>query len=235
MKILTQTMLVALSAIGSSALAASSPVEIQSANGESYVLYLNSEDTFNDVAETAGMLFTENDQEELVFTIRTSAKALSQSDTICKKIRAVARSYEAGIKPAECADINYIVKTMANSSLPKIKSAESALKKAGDRIDHVHPFYFLSCIFTNEELKVCMRNLQGRAWVWKEFLKGIVDSLAEEDARGNVLPYLADFSSKVQVDPAVLRPILEGGRWERFVNTLIEVVPRQGGADRYNM
>lgn len=234
MKIFTQAWMIALGGIASTTFAASNQVEIQSPNGDSYVLYLNPEDTFNDVAETAALLLEEDNQRELVFTIRAAAKNLSNT-IICKKVRAVARSYEEGIKPAECADINYIVKTMANSSLPKIKSAESSLKKAGDRIDHVHPFYFLSCIFTNEELKVCMRNLQGRAWVWKEFLKGIVDSLAEEDARGNVLPYLTDFSSKVKVDPDVLRPILEGARWERFVNTLIEIVPRQGGADRYNM
>ena len=219
-------------------------VVIENEQGESYVLEVNSEDTFLNVVDSIQALRQEafiSDEgslsagEELNFTVRMISKNVTVSDRLAKKLLPYPRSYAAGILASECADITYIVKTMANSSLPKIKIAETSLKKAGDRIDHLHPFYFLSCIFTSEELKVCMRNLQGRAWVWKEFLKGIVTSLEEENGKGNVLPFAADFAKRVKVDVNVIMPILEAGRWERFVDTLIDIVPREGGSDRYNM
>jgi len=218
-------------------------VVIESLNGESYAFEVNSEDTFLDVVHAIESLDQESflsdertfGEEIHVFKINIGGRKALSNTLLAKKIRTEARNYAAGISASESTDITYILKTMANSSLPKIKSAETSLKKAGDRIDHVHPFYFLACIFTNEELKVCIRNLQGRAWVWKEFLKGITDSLAEEDAQGNLLPFVEDFSAKLKVDANVILPILKSGRWERFVNTLIDIVPREGGANRYNM
>lgn len=213
-------------------------VVIENNQGETFILPVDPEDRFQDVIDSIQAFkacdLVDDQEEYQSFTLSIAAKNLSPLQ-LCKKVRPVARSFAAGISAQESADIVFILKTMANSSLPKIKSAESALKKAGERIDHIHPYFFLSCIFTNEELKVCIRNLQGRAWVWKEFLRGIVDSLEEEHARGNVLPFVHDFAARVKVDANVIIPILQAGRWERFVNTLIDIVPREGGADRYNM
>ncbi|HEV8051090.1 MAG TPA: hypothetical protein VGP47_01245 [Parachlamydiaceae bacterium] len=246
MKLLTtQKMKIFLSVLFYYPLAASADlVVVENLQGESYVLEVNAEDTFLNVVDSIhafrqNVFFADESHlasdEELNFTVRMISKNVTFVDRLAKKLMALPRSYSAGIKPEECADITYIVKTMANSSLPKIKIAETSLKKAGDRIDHLHPFYFLSCIFTNEELKVCMRNLHGRAWVWKEFLKGIVTSMAEEDGKGNVLPFAADFAKRVKIDVNAIKPLLEAGRWEHFVDTLIEIVPREGGSDRYNM
>lgn len=215
------------------------PIVIENCEGETWVLEVGPHDGFLDVVESIQTSFGREDpgygvEEVHSFKVRRLAKNL-MADSLVKKVRAVARNYTAGATSSESADIAYILKTLANSSLPKIKSAESSLKKAGDRIDSVHPLQFLVCVFTNEELKVCIRNLQGRSWVWKDFFSGITDTLAEEDARDNVLPFLSDFAAKIKVDANILLPILQAGRWERFVNTLIEIVPREGGADRYNI
>jgi hypothetical protein len=219
------------------------PVVIENEIGETYVIQVDSEDSFLDVVQTIRAFRSDgesewgklSDEEELhTFKITTLTHPRSLNG-VSKKVRANARNYAAGTKAAESADIAYIVKTLANGSLPKIKSAESSLKKAGDRIDHIHPLQFLICVFTNEELKVCMRNLQGRTWVWKDFLSGITEALSQEDARGNLLPFIQDFATKIKVDVNILLPILQAGRWERFVNVLIELVPREAGADRYNI
>ena len=218
-------------------------VVIENGQEEAYVLQVGPQDTFLDVVNSIhsfneGSFSSDanhDSREFQVYKLTVASKSVLSTANFSKKVRSIPRSYAGGVTASESADIAYILKTMANSSLPKIKSAESALKKAGDRIDHVHPLHFLACIFSNEELKVCMRNLQGRAWVWKEFLGGITESMAEEDARGNLLPFVQDFAAKVKTDAHVLIPILEGGRWERFVNTLIELVPREKGSDRYNM
>lgn len=234
-------------------------VAIENSQGEAFILPVHPEDTFADVMDSIQAF--RNDGlvpiEEEFFTLEVSipAKNFFATEKFSKNAKKVfknndagagaspqssppqplSRDYGAGISPQEAADVTFILKTMANSSLPKIKSAESALKKAGDRIAYIHPFFFLSTIFSNEELKVCIRNLHGRAWVWKEFLRGIVDSLTEEHAKGNVLPFVDDFAASIHVDPIMILPILQAARWERFVNTLIEIVPREGEANRYNM
>jgi len=151
-----------------------------------------------------------------------------------KKARAAPRSYADGVTLNEGADIAYILKTLANQSLPKIKSYESALKRAGDRIDHVHPLQFLKHIFVNEELKVAIRNLQGRSWVWTDFLKGLTDSLAEENGRSNITPFLNEFAVKVNANVSLLIPLQQSGRWDKFVNTLIDTIPRAEGSGRYD-
>jgi hypothetical protein len=156
-------------------------------------------------------------------------------ELICRKVRSVPRSYEAGVSASEEEDITYILRSLANHSLTKLKGEESSLKRAGDRIDDVHPLQFFLCAFLNEELKVCLRNLEGRSWVWKDFLKGVTESLAQEHANDNLMPYLDDFAAQLNIDPKVLMPSINGGKWDRFVTTLISVIPRAPGSDRYNM
>lgn len=153
---------------------------------------------------------------------------------LAKKPRAIPRSYAAGVAASEAADISYIVKTLANSSLPKIKSAESALKKAGDRIDPIHPLQFLGYVFTTEELKVAIRNLQGRSWVWSDFISGLTDTLAEENGKNNIQPYLQDFANKINVNVNIIAPLQQAGKWDKFVTTLIDIVPRADGSGRYD-
>lgn len=209
-------------------------IVVESHIGETYVFQVEPHDSFLEVMDAIQSCLDDKDGSEeryQEFRIHMNADLIKMA----KKVRALPRNYEGGVSPVESADIFYIVKTLSSSSLPKIKSAESSLKKAGDRIDHVHPFHFLSCVFNNEELKVCLRNLQGRSWVWKDFLSGVVEALTEENARNNVLPYVQDFAANIGVDIKVILPLVQAGRWEKFINTLIEVIPRQGGNDRYNM
>lgn len=135
----------------------------------------------------------------------------------------------------EKADMSYIANSLANFSLLKLNSAEDSLKRAGDRIEHLHPFQFLAYLFTNEETKVSVRNLEGRAFVWKQFLGGFVRSFNEENAAGFVLPYAQDFANRLGIDVNLILPTLQSGKWEQFIVTLIRVVPRKGDSGRYDM
>lgn len=200
----------------------------------SHVFAVDPNATFNDViTDVANHMSAECAQ-----TNRLELRILPENYELimqlAKKPRAGARNYMAGVSPSEASDITFIVKTLANSSLPKIKTAESSLKKAGDRIDHVHPLQFLLSVFLNEELKVAVRNLQGRAWVWDDFRDGITQTLAEENSKNNILPYLQDFAFKIRVDVNILLPLQQAGRWEKFVTTLIDVVPRADGSGRHD-
>lgn len=149
--------------------------------------------------------------------------------------KGTARNYYATISPQDFSDISFIIKTLANESLLKIKKQESSLKRAGERIDSIHPLLFLATIFSDEELKVAMHNLQGRSWVWKRFLGDLVSTLKEENNKSNIMPYTEDFSARIALDASLFKPLVKEGRWEKFVNLLIEKVPRNGDADRYKM
>lgn len=151
------------------------------------------------------------------------------------KTSASQRDYYAAVTQQNKDDIYFIVKTLADASLVKIKGQESALKSAGDRINLVHPLRFLATVFSNEELKVCMRNLEGRSWVWKNFIKGLVDTLTEESALNNVLPFANDFASQISVNTSLFMPTMQSGQWTKFISVLIEGVPRQGQTNRHDM
>ncbi len=145
------------------------------------------------------------------------------------------RPYQRSVTPEEKRDIAYIVTTLADKSLVELKSKESTINKVGDRVDHVHPLQFLNCIFSDEELKVAMRNVYGRNWVSKKFMDGLIDSLKKENTHGNVLPHAQDFSSRLNVDPRTILPAMQKGEWDEFVAILIKTIPRSGNARRYDM
>jgi len=161
------------------------------------------------------------------------APAVALEGAIAYAKKATARNYHTCVSAREKKNILFIMRTLANTPLLKIK--KEPLKKAGEKIEQLHPFKFLECVFTDEELKVCMHNIQGRSWVWREFLRGITDSLAQEAAIGNLLPYRQEFANTIQIDPSLINPSLQGSHWKEFVNILIDKVPRNGDPNHYNM
>lgn len=153
-----------------------------------------------------------------------------------KKSTSISRLYEVPVSKEEKKNISYIVTTLANKSLVKILSLKSSIEKAGDKVNHVHPLRFLMCIFTDEELKVCVHNVMGRGWVWKDFMKGLSTSLDEEAKAGNMKDeYINDFAQKVGIDIGLIYPLIQSERWEDFIKILSVYIPRQGNPDRYDM
>lgn len=149
---------------------------------------------------------------------------------------AIPRNYSAIVTPSEKKDINYIVDTLANASLKNLWDQEDSLNRAGDRINHVHPLRFLMVVFTDEKLKVDIRNIRNRGGkVWRKFIKGLEESLLEESQRldNNMKPeYIQEFAAIVKINPALLFPSAQALRWGEFVQILIDKVPRSGDSGR---
>jgi hypothetical protein len=147
------------------------------------------------------------------------------------------RNFWTPLTAKEKDDITYILRTLSNQTLLKINSNKSALKGAGDRIEHLHPLKFLTFVFSNDELIVCMRNLQGRTWVWSEFLEGVIDSLKNEYTIGNILDeHVQELIVQSRVsDPAAISSHVHNQSWGTLINTLISVVPRKTEGNRYDM
>lgn len=149
--------------------------------------------------------------------------------------KAPLRNYKATLSAKEKKEIAYIVETLGNSSLVKIAKAKSSLEKSGKVIDNVHPLKFLSHVFSTEKLKAATHNIYGRSWVWSTFCKGIIGSLEEENNRDNLLPFIADFSSTVQINSEEIYPIAKRKQWKDFIEALFTKIPRSETSGRYDM
>lgn len=145
------------------------------------------------------------------------------------------RNYYATLSSNERNDIKYIVNTLGMASLTKLARDKSSLKKAGSRINHIHPLKFLATVFSDDEMKTSMHAMQNRGWVWGDFFDGIKSSLDEEMNRGNLLQFTYDFANLVGIDPNLIYKSISNSDWKQFINTLIEKIPRNSDVDRYNM
>lgn len=150
--------------------------------------------------------------------------------------KAPMRNFDKSLREKDKKDIIYIVTTLGSSSLPSIAKARSSLKKAGSRVDHVHPLRFLQLVFTSEPLKAAIHNMQGRSWVWSEFFDGLKEGLEEEANYNNLKEWQVKvFAEEVKIEFDMIYPLIQGRRWKEFINTLIEKIPRDPRAGRYNM
>lgn len=145
------------------------------------------------------------------------------------------RDYYGEVSPQLLKDIRYLVATLANKSLVTITYLKSDLEEIGDRINVIHPLRFLAAIFTDEEMKVGMRNMRGRGWIWNHFLKGTSDCLSSEASIDNVKDeYIIDFAQTVELDVDRIYPSILAHKWAEFVDILIAEIPRKGDHDRYD-
>lgn len=218
-------------------------VLIYSDQGQSFVLQFEPEDSLASGIESIRQQldsFVESDGPLTCGHEETLVVNLSGLDNPCLAKGALhkkggTRDYKATLKDSEREDIGYVVRTLSNHSLIKIATLSSSLKKTGDRIEHIHPFKFLECVFDDEELKVCLRNMQGRKWVWKEFVDGLVRSFSEESAHNNVKPHLQAFVDHISIDAKLIQGAVQGRDWDELVSLLIRHVPRKGAVNRYNI
>lgn len=145
------------------------------------------------------------------------------------------RNYHLELSWEEISDIHFIVTSLANKSLIAIGLAKSDLEAAGDRIEHIHPLRFLMTVFTDEELKVGIRNIRGRGWVWNHFVRGVRDALATETSIGNLKDeFIYHFAETVKIDHRIIMPHLSNQSWDDFIDLLITHIPRLGDHDRYD-
>ncbi|MGZ3633340.1 MAG: hypothetical protein ACXU9U_01670 [Parachlamydiaceae bacterium] len=145
------------------------------------------------------------------------------------------RQYNAPLTPSEKKKIAHTVETLGNASLISIARAKSSLEKEGAEIEHIHPLNFLSYIFSEEKLKAALHNIRGRGWIWSKFFKGLKEGLENEYKNNNLLPYIADFSRQVKINPKKILPLAEKQRWKDFVEMLLIEIPRPETAYRYDM
>lgn len=158
----------------------------------------------------------------------------SSNSLLSARANLAPRNFQASLTKQEKDDITLIINSMGHASLAKLATSRSSLKKAGDRIDHIHPLKLLLTAFSDEKMKVSMHQMQNRGWVWGEFMGGLAESLEQESKAGNLKDEYIDLvASKLKIDPNQIRPIIREGKWKEFVVKLTDLVPRSGDPDRY--
>jgi hypothetical protein len=152
------------------------------------------------------------------------------------KKSAVSRNYNILVTAEEKKDIHFILTTLAKSSLASLATSKSSLNKAGDRIDHIHPFRFLTVVFTDEVLKASVNAIRSRSWVWDQFFDGLHRSLKEESQKNNLTAeQINEFTALIGISSAPVQNIVNNRRWKELINYLIDTIPRTGNPNFYDM
>jgi hypothetical protein len=202
----------------------------RSPDGELYVDEVESYEGFNDVMEKLRNRYQAKGE------LLVDFMAASTPNMVNNTKAAIVRNYNVELTQSEKNDLSFIINTMGMSSLATIAANRGNLKKAGERINHLHPFRFLEGIFTDEQMKVSMHALQNRGWVYGEFFKGLKPSFEEEYAKGNIKKeYIDDFAKRVGIDPKLIYDSIDKQQWMQLVKILIDNVPRNTDTDRYDM
>jgi hypothetical protein len=147
------------------------------------------------------------------------------------------RKYEIPVSVEERKDISYILKTLAYKSYPELIKHKASLEYAGNRIDHVHPLRFLMCALSEETMKTSLHAIRDRGgWVWRDFKKGLIESLDEETRLQNMRDdQINHFASELRIDPQLIYASIKGTRWEELIDILLTALPRKGDPKRYDM
>ncbi len=204
---------------------------------EEFLFNVHPEETISEIIEQASPFLGDDDL--IILEISRKRNAFKFWDHQARnqgQYLGYPRNYEAGISREEKGYIHYIITTLANKTLVTIAKSRTELENAGDRIDHVHPLHFLRTVFTDEELKVGIRNIRGKGWVWHSFTAGLKDTLSTELDIGNIKEeYVIDFAQAVELNPNIIRPFIQARNWDGLIDALINEIPRKNNdRDRYD-
>lgn len=143
------------------------------------------------------------------------------------------RDYFGEVTSEDKSHLAYLINSLANKSYLSLLIIRHSIQSAGDKTAHIHPLRFLLTIFSDEELKVGMRNMKGIPW--DEFSKGIKDSLEEEKGKNNILPeHIDHFASSLNLNKQEISGLINRRDWDRLF-TILKDIPRQGNYKRYDM
>lgn len=204
--------------------------------GDLHLSEIDATESFSDVIARLQMMDANpiNDSNEyfIDFMVANNVKPKASH----KANNNIVRVYEQQLTEQNREDISYIVTTLGNGSLTSIATSKSSLKRAGERVEKVHPLQFLQYVFTDEKLKAAMHNLKGRTlWIWSEFFNGLKGSLEEETRKQNLNQYVDEFSTTIGLKISVIQPSFDKKDWKELMDILLTNIPRSGNPGRYNM
>jgi hypothetical protein len=191
-------------------------VQLQFESGDVATILVDEKASFEEVIESLRACFP---CEARVFTLERGSKKGP-------------RNYFGKVSQGDVADVKFIINTLGFAPLAKIAKERSALKKAGNRINYIHPLRFLLLIFQDEKMKVAIHSLRDRGVIWKEFYTGIKDGFDEEinNFKGDAV---SDFCGQLSLDCPSISSLIKNADWRSLIDYLIDNIPRDTNHDRY--
>ena len=207
-------------------------VLVHTKGGSTYYLHVDSDETLQEVQEHVLAL---TEEEPFVIALLPDDHGWEYQVGRQGGYLGHPRNYDAPVTRQEAEDIRFIITSLADASAFSLLILQGDLEKAGDRIDHIHPLRFLMTVFLDEELKVGIRNMRGRGWIWNQFVGGIKESLDTESKIGNMKNEdVINFAKIVEISESKIFPYICVRNWDGLIDTLITAIPRKGDHDRYD-
>jgi len=125
----------------------------------------------------------------------------------------------------ELDGLHFLVNTLAEVPEVSLIFYMEDLEAAGKTIRTLHPLKLLREIFGDEELKMQIRLIQEKRWVWPDFASGIGEFLMEEAEVGNIdEEMILDFVEVVHIEYEKFVEVLAMGDGAAVIDVLVENV-----------
>lgn len=147
----------------------------------------------------------------LKFPPERSQKEIAYHDLVCTE--------------QDRANIWEIVTTVGKTSKLGLVPKTGHLKRLGAQINHVHPLKFLGTIFSQSDLKVCMKDIFDDYFKRSSFMDDLAPALSREANKGKLMAHLEPFSKEIGQHPHNthhIRAYFQSQEWENFVRFLIK-------------
>lgn len=213
-------------------------VVIIPSSGESFVINIEPNESFFEVFEHIQNCLLDNSQpqenedNEIALSYKIGIPGIFAE----RAGPATPRNYGAPVSSTEKEYIRFIIRSLAKHNWAQLAKEESSLKRKGDKIDHIHPFRFLQCVFTDEELKVGLYAIWKKGGrIWNEYYDGLKKSLNEESDLFNLVQFTPDFANNVGINVHLILPYIQTRQWSTLIEELLNNIPRTGDPDRYGL
>lgn len=129
--------------------------------------------------------------------------------------------YQLPLNEKEKRHIWTIITTMSEKNIFQLAFEKGSMEKRGNKINHVHPMRFLGYIFSEPELKSCVKNIKKSSFKWDAFVDGFARRMREEYSNNNVMQYVPGFAQQVGSNPDKVKQYIQNKDWEGLVKSLL--------------
>ncbi len=129
--------------------------------------------------------------------------------------------YQLPLNDKERRHIWTIITTMSEKNIFQLAFEKGSMEKRGNKINHVHPMRFLGYIFSEPELKSCVKNIKKSSFKWDAFVDGFARRMKEEYSNNNVMQYIPGFSQQVGANPDKVKHYIQNKDWEGLIKSLM--------------
>ena len=102
-----------------------------------------------------------------------------------------------------------IIVTLGENDILTIAANRGHIQHLGSQVIHVHPFKFLTTIFSNPRLKGCMPAIFSRYFTRQGFMDGLAPSFEREVIKGKVELFINDFAAELSLSADAVRPYIQ--------------------------